>query len=206
MPKVLLAGVRMNAPVSDCDSTDETYFVQSSKAQVFHSKPRCGSSRCAIRYGPHSLPDHLRPCKRCSPTNPTSSSPKSSEDEASSYVFQCIDLSNRHTFDVKIDQPTGDISCSCSAFDEGELCAHIRFVLQRVLDSERWLDTLYEYGGFDEGQTRDFLGTIGEVFTSLHKRKRRCFACLQYVNGLHPRVDSASGRIYHQECFAQTAS
>ena len=192
------------------------YFVKSSKARVFHIAPKCGSSLCSLVFEPHDLPSHLRPCKRCCPLHmapntcaqqvenePLVNDDFSAKDNSSYFFFQCIDLWETRVYEVQIDETTADISCSCDAFETGDLCIHIRFVLQKVLDADKWLNILYEYGGFDGSHVVDFLLDLKCWVDTLTTRKRRCFACLDYVNGLHSEFDSDIGRLYHKECCAQ---
>jgi len=190
--------VDMHGPAAP--AATQTCHVQSEKAKVFHSRPKCGSSTCHLTYDPGSLPPHLRPCKRCVlhqgvlPLLPPPTPPPS-------LSFECFDCARRASHTVKVDNKTADIECDCDAFEEGDLCPHLRFVLTRVMGCDRWMDMLYEYGGFEGADVDGFLSDLAEAVSAIDATKRRCFACLHYVNGLHIFHEPSSGRVYHKECF-----
>lgn len=185
---VLLVGLR--------EAESLVYYVGSERSKVFHTKARCGSTTCGLTYNHPTLPPHLRPCKRCDfPENLDQSN-------ETSLTFECLDLGKGQVFFLDLDRESAELVCSCPAFEEGELCLHLRFVMNQVLGLHKWGDILYEYGGFDEDQGEGFLKDLDEWLATREERKRRCFACQTYVSGLHAIQDPVHDRIYHQDCFS----
>ena len=217
-------------PETSEPSNDSLVYVQSKRSTLYHKDKSCNSlslSNIPIEVSTKSTKfNKLKPCKKCSMSNIMSTTllgdTKHSVCEVyndvvhntNNYkrVFCCYDYEYGSTDigtkdNVSVNMKTGTVECTCDAYEKGDVCAHMKFIIEKVTGNPKWLDALYEYGGLDVSQIGKFISEIDVATESFGISGRKCFACQNYIHGTQSAgvVESCGStknrRMYHKECM-----
>lgn len=217
-------------PKPPAPSPVEIVYVQSKRSTIYHTDKSCNS--LSTLFPPLEMSTksmkfvNLKPCKKCitSTTSTITTSPMTSDGAKQTdsenenitnhdkrvfccYEFEYNNINNGVNENVSVDMKTGMVDCTCNAYEKGDVCSHMRFIIEKVTGNPEWLDALYEYGGLEVGQIDKFIKDIENVTVSFGVSGRKCFACQNYIHGTQSAgVIDAGGptgnrKMYHKDCM-----